>query len=72
MREPWLKPLLEEMIEEGDQPECDCCDCDKLATKQMDKHTCEWCADWFIGFYCDDCFDKVKKAMIEVHYGLLP
>ena len=60
--------LLEEMIEEGDQPECDICD--SLATIQMDKDNCEWCANWFIGWYCQECYDKVKHAMIECYFGL--
>ncbi len=61
---------LDELIAEGNPPQCDCCD--GVATIQMDKDSCEWCANWFVGWYCGECFEKVRFAMIKANFGLLP
>lgn len=40
---------------------CDCCD--KPSTKVMTRETSDWCAEWYWGYYCDDCFAGVEAAM---------
>ena len=43
--------------------QCDCCE--KKASRVMNSTTTEWCADWFIGYYCDECFAGVEAVMKE-------
>jgi len=40
---------------------CDCCS--NLATRVLCSFTCENCAKWFYGHYCDKCFDSVSSGM---------
>lgn len=44
-----------------EEAECDICD--KRATKVLDHTTSEWCDNWFIGWYCSKCYNRVEKAM---------
>lgn len=43
------------------------CDaCDKRATKKLCAETSPYCANWFIGYYCDDCYVQVETHMKEL------
>jgi len=42
---------------------CDSHICNQFATKRLWKETSEWCANWFIGYYCDGCYEKIESEM---------
>jgi len=44
--------------------QCDCCE--STETRKMDATNCRWCADWFHGVFCDECYVQVEKEMQEV------
>lgn len=44
-----------------DDQQCDCCE--RSATRILSTKTSQWCANWFIGYYCDVCYDGVEDAM---------
>ncbi len=50
------------------QRRCDCCS--NPATKLLSADTSIWCADWFIGYHCEECHTLVEDAMIETVLGL--
>jgi bacterioferritin-associated ferredoxin len=43
------------------EDQCDCCPNRKA--KVMNSTTSNWCALWFYGEYCDECFDEVEQIM---------
>ena len=45
---------------------CDCCSAPW--TKEMNSKTSEWCAAWFYGKYCEECFDIVENYMQKEYY----
>lgn len=53
-----IKPLIKPPPYET---KCDCCE--QPATLQMDVTSTVWCAEWFIGYYCENCFCLVEAEM---------
>lgn len=40
------------------------CDaCGQRATQRLAPDTSPYCADWFVGLYCADCYDRVESEM---------
>jgi hypothetical protein len=29
----------------------------------MNDKTSQWCVNWFVAYYCDDCFAEVERIM---------
>lgn len=46
---------------------CDCCP--KSATRVMNSKSSKWCAEWFCGCYCGECFDGVEAEMKRMQVG---
>ena len=55
--------IKEEML--NSQQKCDATQCEKIATRIMNSSTTEWCANWFLGYYCDEHFALQEAAMKE-------